>query len=43
MKRKVQDLIDDHVRFYKKFADDEDFQHFFVETLFQRYLEMQRG
>ena len=36
---KIQELIDKHFKFYKQINDDDKFSRFFLDWLFERYLE----
>jgi type I restriction enzyme R subunit len=40
---KIQELIETNFKFYKSINDNEEFGEFFLDWLFDRYLEREEG
>ena len=42
-KDKIQELIDTNFKFYKQINDDEKFKEFFLDWVFERYVEREEA
>lgn len=40
---KIQELIDTNFKFYKQINDNEEFSEFFLDWLFDRYIDQEQG